>query len=73
MKFFVTNVSGSKSLAVVTKMSILVHISVLDLPLLETEIRKLNKHLISGRDFTKKIFCSSLDEHKKKTKILEMI
>ena len=51
MKFFVTTVSGWESLAIVTKKSILVPTGVLDLPLLEIEMSKLNKHRVSGREF----------------------
>ena len=51
MKFFVTIVSGWESVAVVTKKLILVPTGVLDAPLLEIAISKLNKHHISGREF----------------------
>ena len=49
--FFVTTVSGWESLAAVTKKSILVPAGVLDSPLREIEMRKLNKHHISGSEF----------------------
>ena len=51
MKFFVTTISGWESLAIVTKKSVLVPTGVLDLPLLDIEMSKLNEHRISGRKF----------------------
>ena len=51
MKFFVTTVSSLESLAVVTKMSILVPTGVLDPSLLEIQMSILNKHHISGIKF----------------------
>ena len=49
MKFFVATVIGWGSLTVVSKMSILISTGAQDLPLVEIEISKLNKHRISGR------------------------
>ena len=49
-KFFVTTASGWEPLAVVTKKSILVPTGVLDQPLLELEMSKLNKHRMKGRE-----------------------
>ena len=46
-----TTTSGWESLAVVKEKSVLVIKSVLDQPLLEIEMSKLNKHHISGREF----------------------
>ena len=51
MKFFVTTISGWESLAIVTKKSVLVPTGVLDLPLLDIEMSKLNEHRISGRKY----------------------
>lgn len=51
MQFFVITVNDWESLDVVSKKSILVPAGVLDTPLLETEARKLNKHLINGPKF----------------------
>ena len=51
MKFFVTTVRGWKPLAVVTKKSILVSKCVLDLPLLEIEMSKLNKIILLNKYF----------------------
>ena len=51
MKFFVTIVSDWESLAVVTKKSVLFPTGLLDPPLLEIEMSKLNKHHIGGREF----------------------
>ena len=51
MKFFVATGKGWESLAVVTKMSILVPTGVLDPPLVEIEMSKLNEHHISGREY----------------------
>ena len=50
MKFFVTSISSWESLALesITKKSILVPEGVLDLPLLEIKMNKLNKHHNSG-------------------------
>ena len=51
MKFFMTAISGWESLAVVTKMSILVPTGVLDRSLFKIEMSQVNKHHISGREF----------------------
>ena len=51
MKFFVATASGWESLAVVTKKSILVSKDILDLPLIEIKMRKLNRHHNSEREF----------------------
>ena len=64
MKFFVTTISSWESLAVVTKKSILVPKDVLDMPMLEIEMSKLNKHHISARDFNK-YFCCDLIKYEK--------
>ena len=45
-----TTASGWEPLAVVTKRSILVPTGVLDQPLLELEMSKLNKHRMKGRE-----------------------
>ena len=50
-KFYVTTVSGWESLDVAIKKSILAFKGVLDQPLLDNEMSKLNEHHISGREF----------------------
>ena len=51
MKFFATTVSDWQSLVVETKTSILVPRAVLNKPLLEIEMSKLNKHHVNGKEF----------------------
>ena len=51
IKFFVRTVSSWESLAVVTKKDNSVPTGVLDPPLFEIEMGKLNKHHISEREF----------------------
>ena len=51
IKFFGATVNGWESLDVVTKRSISVPGVVLDPPLLEIEMSKLNKHHISGKEY----------------------
>ena len=50
MKFFGATVNGWELLDVVTKRSVSVPGGVLDPPLLEIEMTKLNKHHISGKE-----------------------
>ena len=51
MKFFGATVNGWELLDVVTKRSVSVPGGVLDPPLLEIEMSKLNKHHFSAREF----------------------
>ena len=60
MKLFVTTVSGWNVLPVVIKKSTLVSTGVLDPPLLEIEMSKLNKHHINGRELYTGFFISNI-------------